>query len=43
MDDLEEKIAELQAARRALEGLARECASSAEGPCPIIASFGDAQ
>lgn len=39
---LDGKIAELQAARQALEGLARECASAAEGPCPIISSFGDA-
>jgi MerR family mercuric resistance operon transcriptional regulator len=36
---LDEKIAELQAARRSLESLARECASSDRGPCPIIASF----
>jgi MerR family mercuric resistance operon transcriptional regulator len=36
---LDERIAELQAARRALEGLARECARAGEGPCPIIAAF----
>jgi MerR family mercuric resistance operon transcriptional regulator len=40
---LDEKIADLEAARRALEGLARECARSGDGPCPIISSFGDAQ
>lgn len=36
---LDERIAELQSARRSLEGLARECAKSDAGPCPIIASF----
>lgn len=36
---LDERIAELEAARRSLEGLARECAKSDEGPCPIIAAF----
>lgn len=36
---LDERIAELQAARRSLEGLARECAKSNDGPCPIIAAF----
>jgi MerR family transcriptional regulator, mercuric resistance operon regulatory protein len=36
---LDAKIAELQAARAALERLARECGSSATGPCPIIAAF----
>ena len=36
---LDERIAELQAARSSLEGLARECARSDEGPCPIIESF----
>lgn len=36
---LDAKIAELQAARRSLEGLARECARSEAGPCPIIAAF----
>jgi MerR family mercuric resistance operon transcriptional regulator len=33
------KIAELQAAKRALEALARQCASSDQGPGPIIAAF----
>jgi MerR family mercuric resistance operon transcriptional regulator len=37
---LDERIAELQAARRSLEGLARECAAGDDGPCPIIAAFG---
>jgi MerR family transcriptional regulator, mercuric resistance operon regulatory protein len=36
---LEAKIAELQKARQALAKLARECATGASGPCPIIASF----
>lgn len=36
---LDERIAELQAARGALEGLARDCAKSERGPCPIIAAF----
>jgi MerR family mercuric resistance operon transcriptional regulator len=39
---LDEKIAELQSARRAIEGLARECAKAGAGPCPIIASFDNA-
>jgi len=37
--ELDARIAELETARRALEGLARECARSGEGPCPIIAAF----
>jgi MerR family transcriptional regulator, mercuric resistance operon regulatory protein len=36
---LDERIAELQAARASLEGLARECARAEQGPCPIIAAF----
>jgi MerR family mercuric resistance operon transcriptional regulator len=36
---LDERIAELQAARKSLEGLARECARGGAGPCPIIAAF----
>ena len=36
---LDEKIAELQRARDALKGLARECGSGSAGPCPILASF----
>jgi MerR family mercuric resistance operon transcriptional regulator len=36
---LDEKIAELQAAREALAGLADECASKRGGPCPIIKAF----
>ena len=36
---LDERIAELQVARRSLERLARECAQSDNGPCPIIAAF----
>ena len=36
---LDERIAQLQAARNALRKLARECAASDAGPCPIIAAF----
>ncbi|WP_420143522.1 MerR family transcriptional regulator [Sphingobium sp.] len=36
---LDGKIAELQAARSALERLARQCHASQEGPCPIISAF----
>lgn len=36
---LDARIAELQAARTSLEGLARECARSEKGPCPIIEAF----
>jgi len=39
---LDAKIAELQAAREALSGLAEACAEGQAGPCPIIAAF-DAQ
>ena len=37
---LDEKIAELERARKSLARLAKECASGNDGPCPIIASFG---
>jgi len=37
--ELDRRIAELKAARVALAGLARACAASDHGPCPIIASF----
>jgi MerR family mercuric resistance operon transcriptional regulator len=36
---LDEKIAELQAARQSLSRLARDCASGGKGPCPIIKAF----
>ena len=36
---LDLKIKELREARRALQGLAEECARSNAGPCPIIAAF----
>jgi MerR family mercuric resistance operon transcriptional regulator len=36
---LNARIAELTAARTALERLAHECAASDEGQCPIIAAF----
>ena len=36
---LDQKIAELQQARRSLAHLASECASGTGGPCPIILSF----
>ncbi|MCJ8518525.1 MerR family mercuric resistance operon transcriptional regulator [Pseudorhizobium tarimense] len=37
---LDERIAELNRARAALERLIGECASGKKGPCPILASFG---
>jgi MerR family mercuric resistance operon transcriptional regulator len=36
---LDAKIAELQEARTALARLARDCASSGAGPCPILMAF----
>lgn len=36
---LDAKIAELSAARTALSRLARDCASSGAGPCPILQAF----
>ena len=39
---LGQKIAELQAAKSALARLAHECASGANGPCPIILAFSPA-
>ncbi|MFD2136218.1 MerR family DNA-binding protein [Novosphingobium resinovorum] len=36
---LDEEIARLERARDALHKLARECAGSDTGPCPIIAAF----
>jgi MerR family mercuric resistance operon transcriptional regulator len=36
---LDEKIAELQAARTSLAKLAHACAASDTGPCPIIEAF----
>ena len=36
---LDARIAELQAARDALQTLARECGSGSAGPCPILMSF----
>ncbi|MEO6387399.1 MAG: MerR family transcriptional regulator [Croceibacterium sp.] len=38
---LDAQIAVLQRARQSLARLARECAASDQGPCPIIASFED--
>jgi MerR family mercuric resistance operon transcriptional regulator len=37
--DLDEKIATLSRARDQLGKLARECARSGKGPCPIIEAF----
>jgi MerR family mercuric resistance operon transcriptional regulator len=37
--ELDVKIAELAQARAVLENLAKECAASDVGPCPIIAAF----
>lgn len=39
---LDREIAELETARQSLRRLARECAGSDEGPCPILESFEDA-
>ena len=36
---LDEKISELQQARKALAGLASDCAKKRGGPCPILAAF----
>ena len=36
---LDDKIAELEAARTSLQRLARECSSGKAGPCPIITAF----
>lgn len=36
---LDEKIAELKAARNALAGLATACAGKRGGPCPILTAF----
>ncbi|PIK71960.1 MerR family transcriptional regulator [Methylobacterium frigidaeris] len=39
IDALDARIAELRAARDALERLARACGASETGPCPIITAF----
>lgn len=39
IERLDEKIAELTAARASLTQLARACARGPEGPCPIIEAF----
>ena len=39
---LDQKLAELQRARDALQRLAKECGSGSEGTCPILSSFEDA-
>jgi MerR family mercuric resistance operon transcriptional regulator len=36
---LDDKIAELREARKALAGLATECATRSGGPCPILTAF----
>ena len=36
---LDEKIAELEAARNALKKLAHKCGAHSRGPCPIITAF----
>lgn len=36
---LEERIAELSAARDSLRRLADQCAASGDGPCPILSAF----
>jgi len=37
---LDERIAELQAARQSLANLAQACAKGGAGPCPILDAFG---
>ncbi|MBN8552470.1 MAG: MerR family DNA-binding protein [Caulobacterales bacterium] len=39
IEALDRKIAELTKARAALNRLARSCAGSSQGPCPIIEAF----
>jgi MerR family mercuric resistance operon transcriptional regulator len=39
IEALDAQIAQLQAARDALQHLAKECGSSKSGPCPILAAF----
>lgn len=38
---LDEQIGVLEAARRSLDRLAKDCARGREGPCPILAAFDD--
>jgi len=42
IDALDRRIAELKTARRSLQSLARECARSESGSCPILDAFDDA-
>nr|WP_314465170.1 MerR family transcriptional regulator [uncultured Novosphingobium sp.] len=37
--ELDREIAQLEAARQSLRRLARECAGSDDGPCPILEAF----
>jgi len=39
LSELDARIADLEAARKSLARLARECASGKAGPCPIIEAF----
>lgn len=39
LDDLDRRIADLQAARGWLSRLEADCAGSEAGPCPILAAF----
>lgn len=39
IDALDARIAELQSARAALQGLAADCSSGAKGRCPILTAF----
>jgi MerR family mercuric resistance operon transcriptional regulator len=39
IEALNDKIAELERARNALQRLARECGDGSSGPCPILTSF----
>ena len=40
IEELNAKIEDLMKAKKALERLARDCASVRAGPCPILRSFG---
>lgn len=39
IEALDQKIAELERARHALQRLAKECSERKTGPCPILAAF----
>lgn len=41
IEAIDGEIAKLQQAREALRRMAADCASTSEGPCPILAAFDD--